>query len=31
MRQGSGKTSSNKIINWDEQKVNPDKQSVRAA
>ena len=31
MRQGSGKTSSNQIINWDEQIVNPDKQSVGAA
>ena len=31
MRQGSGKTSSNKIINWDKQKVNTHKQSVRAA
>ena len=31
MRQGPGKTSSNKIINWDEQKVNTHKQSVRAA
>ena len=31
MRKGSGKTSSNKIIDWNEEEVNPVKQNMIAA